>query len=277
MRSHLVCYATCDFEEGRGRLVASARRFGIHEVHSCNRAAVERADFYPENRAILDRPRGSGYWLWKPYMIEHVLQQLPAGELLYYLDAGVEIIRDLSPLAEFATHKGGILVFAGHYDDVAVPGPNICRRRTKRDCFVLMGCDEPRYHEAQMLDASLVVFRKTERSLAFVRAWRSHCSDARIVTDDANVCGKDNLPGFIDHRHDQSVLSLLALRHGLEAFRHPSQFGNHLKPEPLREPGEILGHPYGAKGLCHNSPYPTLLDHHRMGRSTRLLLDKQLG
>jgi len=40
---------------------------------------------------------------------------------------------------------------------------------TKRDCFVLMDCDEPRYHEAPMLDASLVVLRKTERSLEFVR------------------------------------------------------------------------------------------------------------
>lgn len=35
------------------------------------------------------------------------------------------------------------------------------------------------------------------------------------MTDDDNVCGKPNLAGFREHRHDQSILTNLAIRDGL--------------------------------------------------------------
>jgi uncharacterized protein YndB with AHSA1/START domain len=78
------------------------------------------------------------------------------------------------------------------------------------------------------------------------------------------------LDGFIEHRHDQSILSLIAIRKDIELFRHPSQYGNHLKTELYRDPGEWLRCPYSTRGLYDNSPYGTLINHHR-GR-----LDRQL-
>lgn len=126
-----------------------------------------------------------------------------------------------------------------------------------------MGCDEPRLHRGQMLDASLLVLVNHERSRAFVREWLAACTQSRILTDEPNVCGLANLPGFLDHRHDQSVLSLLATRDGMEIFRHPSQNGNHAKDESVRQPGEWTRHRYGYGGIFHNSPYPTLLNHHK--------------
>lgn len=41
-----------------------------------------------------------------------------------------------------------------------------------------------------------------------------------------NVTGKKNYQTFIEHRHDQSVFSLLSKKYKLQAFRDPSQFGN---------------------------------------------------
>ena len=40
-----------------------------------------------------------------------------------------------------------------------------------------------------------------------------YACDARIITDMPNVCGKQNYRGFIEHRHDQSIFSLLTKKY----------------------------------------------------------------
>ena len=42
-----------------------------------------------------------------------------------------------------------------------------------------------------------------------------YAQDKRIITDDDNEMGVDNYEGFRDHRHDQSILSLLVKKYGL--------------------------------------------------------------
>jgi hypothetical protein len=37
------------------------------------------------------------------------------------------------------------------------------------------------------------------------------CEDVRMVSDLPNTQGLPNLPSFSDHRHDQSLLTILAL------------------------------------------------------------------
>ena len=49
---------------------------------------------------------------------------------------------------------------------------------------------------------------------------RDAMRDARILCDGPNVCGLPNLDGFRDHRHDQSILTILAIKHGIKT--HPS-------------------------------------------------------
>jgi hypothetical protein len=97
-----------------------------------------------------------------------------------------------------------------------------------------------------------------------VEEWLTYCMDPRIITDQDNTCGQPNLPEFRDHRHDQSVISLLVAKYRIEQFRNPSQWGNHYKPPQWRTPGEFVDGGYRREALwMSNSPYPTLMDHHR--------------
>jgi hypothetical protein len=262
MRHYLTSFASADFATSLDELVRSASAYGIDEVRTWNPEKVRATPFYHAHRALLDRSRGAGYWLWKPYIIERALDEARDGDIVVYADAGVSVVRSLRPLFDLCHAHDGILLFAGHYEGLAAE-PNICRISTKRDCFVLMDCDEHRYHEAPMLDASFLVLEKNSQSIDFVRRWREFCSRPEILSDAENVCGKENLPGFIEHRHDQSVLSLLAARDQLEVFRGPSQFGNHCKTEEFREPGEWTRRPYESRDMYPTSRYGTLLFHHR--------------
>lgn len=77
--------------------------------------------------------------------------------------------------------------------------------------------------------------------MTFVGEWLTYSQDSRAITDDKNVLGSANYKGFHDHRHDQSILSLLAKKWKLKVYTDPSQWGS-----------------------SHGRAYPTILNHHRM-------------
>lgn len=233
--------------------MTSGAQFGATDLRPWNLQILRATSFYSQHKTTLDLPRGAGYWLWKPFIILETLRQMNEGDCLVYSDAGMEIVDDLTPLLRIASERCSPILFSGH---------GTCREWTKRDCFFFMNADEPQYHEAQMLDASFIVCAKTPETSAFVTEWLEFCQDQRILTDAPNTCGLPNLPGFVDHRHDQSVLSLLTKRNSWELFRHPSQFGNQSKLPEYRIEGEWLSTPYSEAPLL-NSPYGTLLNHHR--------------
>ena len=74
----------------------------------------------------------------------------------------------------------------------------------KRDCFVLMGCDEPKYHKSIQLEDGFLAFKKTEYNIHLLDEFIKYCCDERCVTDIPNTCGLPNLEGFKDHRTDLS-------------------------------------------------------------------------
>ena len=116
-----------------------------------------------------------------------------------------------------------------------------------------MDCDSEVYWSATQLTAAHALFKNTARSRSFVDEWLNHCATERILTDQPNALGRANLPGFIEHRHDQSVLSLLALKRGIETFRDPSQFGNERKAPANRVAGEYMHHRCGYCDTMENS------------------------
>lgn len=201
MTLHLVCYAAGAGVHFRNRaaLVQSARRHGVDRIHAFD---ATTADLGAAPREILAEEEGAGYWLWKPRIILNVLEQAAADDLVLYADAGLDLRGPPDGLVRAAAGRDGVLFWNDY--------PNWMH--VKRDAFVLTGTDEPRYHQARQLDAALLLFRNTERVRAFVRLWAEHCTDPRQLTDRPNETGRPNLEGFVGHRHDQSLLTLLYLR-----------------------------------------------------------------
>jgi hypothetical protein len=255
------------YNESRSRLNRSAASFGITEIRSYDFEDIRKTSFFQENRAILDSPTGMGYWLWKPYIILEALNELPDGSVVVYCDSGIEVIASLDPLLAICRDESPVVLFGN--GDLQNSG------WTKRDCFLLMDCDTEYYWKGPQCDAAFALFRKCAQTTQFVREWLEWCRDARIVTDDANTCGKRDLPDFVQHRRDQAVLSLLALKNRLSLFRMPTQYGNHYKLPAFRVDGEFncvnqyrqttVG--YYAVIPYYNSPYDQLLDHHRSAKT----------
>lgn len=259
----LVNLSNSLYENSRMQLNESARKVGIGDIRSYDFGDLKSSAFYSNNRPLLDQPTGMGFWLWKPYIIQQALNTAAAGDLIIYCDSGLSITGSLDPLLACCTDEQPVLLFGN--------GNLRNSMWTKRDCFVLMDCDEERYWQASQCDAAFAVFRKTAMADRFVEEWLRYAVDPRIISDQPNTCGRPNLRDFVVHRHDQSILSLLAEKYRLSLYRMPTQNGNHYKMHAYRVDGEYnkpnqmspASVSWYAAIPYYNSPYPQLLDHHR--------------
>jgi hypothetical protein len=262
MKTVLTTLSNKLYIESRLRLNDSALKYGFDEVASYDFDDLKGTAFFEENKKLLLNPRGLGYWIWKPYILSETLKKVSEGDIVVYCDAGIEIIRNVAPLFEICETQP-ILLFAN--------GTLKNRVWTKRDAFILMKADSRKYRNGLQCDASFSVFKKCEQSILFLKDWLHFCCDERVVTEMPNVCGKKNFFGYKEHRYDQSILSLLAIKYNVPLHRMPSQFGNHYKMPEFRVPGEFncvnqtrqRQVKYYSKKPYYNSPYFQLLDHHR--------------
>jgi hypothetical protein len=211
---HLITFGTDDFSNAQQRLTRSALECGrIDYVCAFSPEDIRSTAFYAAHRDILDLPRGAGYWLWKPFLILERLAAVTEGDFVMYCDCGrgngFRFLRAVDPLLEWADTLG-----EGAMPGISVPQYGSNAKWTKRDCFVYMDCDTERFWHHPQIQATHSVWKKTRATTDFVTTWLRHCSDSRIITDAPNTCGLNNLPDFVEHRHDQSVLTNLVIAAG---------------------------------------------------------------
>lgn len=200
----IVCtFATEEYAGSAEVLRHTALQAGGADEVLVYREADVRAWFDQAPELLRGPTRGYGWWSWKPWCILDAMRRRAGrGDVVVYADAGVAFE---APLAAHAAAVRHALLFrlgqwrAHDYRNLAW---------TKRDAFALMGCADDEHREAVQLNAGLQVYRHTPEALAFLGRYRDWCL-RREVVDDAHAVA--NYAGFRDHRHDQSVLSLLAV------------------------------------------------------------------
>lgn len=263
MRVVLTTLSNHLYSESRTRLKKSALLNGIEEVYDFDFEEIKSTPFYSHNLNIMSNEKFMGFWLWKPYIILEVINKLNEGDILVYADAGLEFIGDVKSLINVCLSQSDIIVF-GNANDLNASW-------TKRDCFVLMDCDTERFWYASHCDASLIMLKKCSRSIEFLTQWLHFGCNDNIISNIPNSCGLPNRPEYIEHRYDQSILSVLAEKFKLPLFRMPSQFGNHYKSHSLRIKNEFncinqsnqVQLNYYHFLPYYNSDYRQIFNHHR--------------
>ena len=199
----------------------------VDMVYTYRPPALHVDNFYENNKDVLSNELGGGLWAWKPFVILQTMDKVDDGDIVLYTSAGMVVLENLDPLFEITQHSKDNRMF---FEPSMVYGAHRHKQYTKRDCFVVMGLDEPKYWEARMLHAAYCVFMKTQKNIDFLKEWLKYTTNKRAIWDTIppmpNTCGVPNFPDFLEHRYDQSILSLLSVKYGRELYREPSQFGN---------------------------------------------------
>ena len=216
-RVKLLTFSTQTFRRPQRLLVQSGSRAGISEYATWTQDVLKKTEFYRKYREILDGGRGAGFWLWKPYLIRAELESLKPGDFLVYYDVGRPEMPNrfggtLGPVLDWSVEHGGM--FPGVY----IPEHGRNAKWTKRECFVLMNCDSDRYWDHPQVQATFSVWRKSAEAVQTIDEWLSACLIPGVISDEGVLDGVEDFPDFVDHRHDQSVLTNVVIRRGLDCF-----------------------------------------------------------
>ena len=213
----LLNYADGKYFEAQQKNCISGMLYGFNVFYKMSRSEIDPS-FLSRNEHVLNQKRGAGYWLWKPYFIDQILRGMSESDVLFYSDAGSVFIKRLDPVFErVLDDPNGVLCFelAGNYTE---------RFWTKRDVFLHLNLNHPEYTDTPQRMASFMVFRGTPFAKDLVREFLDLAQRARLITDMSNLDFWLE-PGFKDHRHDQSLWSVLTKLRKVSTLPDPTQWG----------------------------------------------------
>jgi hypothetical protein len=206
------CAGSVNYHGAGLELCKQARQSGLFARVVCYTELDLQADvaFWQRFGTFINaNARGFGYWLWKPYVIGKELAGMADDAVLLYLDAGCRI----DP-----AHRASL---RGQFERLTLT-PLLCAppcqsigQWTKRDLLALFNADMRVVHDRPMYQAGVLVMRKCPAVLACMADWWQVCSQYLHLLDDTPSRGGEHV-FYKENRHDQSVLNLCLLRHGLQ-------------------------------------------------------------
>ena len=203
---HFVTYGDRRFRSSRERLREEALATGwFRHVEAYSPERIP--DFVAAHRAFFKaNERGGGYWVWKPEVIRRTLLTMQEGELLVYLDAGSTIDPDcgwrVAEYLELLTNEPtGVVGFQLHHVEESW---------TKADLAAyLRALSNSAIMTSGQILATCVLIRNCRSSRELVQRWLETATVDNYRFVDDSPSRLPDAPSFQEHRHDQSILSLL--------------------------------------------------------------------
>jgi len=227
--NYYISFATRNWKNSQQKAEEQAYLYGADKVISYGPKDLSQ-DFVQKNSKILSNTRGAGYWLWKPFVILKTLNSIQYGDKIIYADSGAYAIDDLDKIFSLVDYRSMALFQLSD---------QINAKWVSKECCEYMKCTSNEFLNSKQACATFQVYKKTNETIGFVEEYLESCSVAKVIMDSDN--GYDNR--YVEHRHDQSILSCIAFKRKIEMFRDPSQWGN----------GVFL----------QNSSYGQIFKHHR--------------
>lgn len=200
-----ITYGNHKFERSKYRLAHQIKNIG----YDVKVFGPENLDTTFQNRfpSILKQSRIGGYGIWRPYIIKRELEQLQEGDFLIYLDAGCTINpKGLTRLNEYFD-----LLQKSEYGIISFEIPHKEELWTTNEVFDYFNADKDIQKSNQIMDTVLIM-KKCSHLEKIIDVWFKTVYDwPEMFTD----CYNSNQPScFKDHRHEQSVLSVIRKIYG---------------------------------------------------------------
>lgn len=207
---HFVTYSADNMSRSRQVCVEAGKKYGADRVWEFTINDISK-EFNDDNIKVINADRGVGYWIWKPWIINHVAVRCADGDYVCYCDAGVKFIGNISHLIN-AMDQDIFLFSNGHSHvhwckrdviDAILPGIN---RKENQLVDVWLSADY------QQVQASVILFRINPATRNFIKEWLLWCQMPGFIDDSPSKL--PNHPEFAQHRYDQAILTCLQIKYG---------------------------------------------------------------
>ena len=226
----LLAFATDDLQKSINRLKKQASESNFYEKIKIFNSNGLPPDLRHKIDTLLSmqKKRGYGYWIWKPYLIKKIFNEIEYGDIVNYLDIGCHILKEnTSKFNEYLNfikkNDKWILPFQYHSNfnhnnkEIIFP-TRLEKEYTKGDLLHYFGVyDNKSFVETPQFWAGCFFLKKTEKSINFLEEWID-VFEKRFDLIDDGLSKVKNYSNFLENRHDQSVYSLLCKKYKLESF-----------------------------------------------------------
>lgn len=179
--------------------------FPFDERHFMTQDDVLSRKYWHDLKPWLYR-RGFGFWSWKASIINSFLAKLSEEDVMFWSDAGLYWNYNKQSLIRFNEYTS---MLNEDIDIVVFAQKTIEQEWTKGDVLEALGVyDNKEICESPQFWGGLMLFRNTERMRFFWKELEG-LYDLRkeLITDKRSSV--PNKPGFKEHRHDQSIFSVM--------------------------------------------------------------------
>jgi hypothetical protein len=217
---HFITYGDEKYAGAKQRIVRQANEMNIFNDITAYGPNNMAPDFVATHKNILQHWRGGGYWLWKPYFILKKLHEIHENDYLVYCDAGCNVNKyGKKRLNEYLNMVG-----VSEYGLLSFQMEHIEEHYTTSQIFNSCGVppDSPIRKSGQNIGTILIMKKCDHVINLFTKCMQIIDSDHNLITDYYNNI--DQIPEFIDNRHDQSILSVLVKIHGSVVISNETWF-----------------------------------------------------
>ena len=155
------------------------------------------------NKFISQNAKGLGYWIWKPILLKHVLETSQENSIVLYADSGCEFssvnLQSIQYFFELAQKKNTVFFKLPYHE----------AEWTKADLFdhKMININNP--ENLNQISATYFFIKNTLQNRNFINKWYFiACENNYHYLNDTPSFTK-NHSDFVEHRHDQSILSCL--------------------------------------------------------------------
>ena len=213
----LCSFASPDLFISKRRFLNQAKSMNFYKaikVYSFN-DLLEDTKKKIDKYLILKERRGYGFWIWKPEIILDALINIPDGSILQYSDLGCHInsggLERLKEYMNICTKKN--MITFQYFEpknkkkDLIYPD-NIEYKYTKSDLMNFFKLNHKSIHMnfPQIISGNLFI-KKNKENIEIIKNLLKIFNNMSLIDNSPSV-SKNHIE-FIEHRHDQSALSLL--------------------------------------------------------------------
>ncbi len=226
----LLAFASTDLKKSINRISKQANESKFYDkikIFSSNNLPSNLSD---KVNFLLSKgkKRGYGYWIWKPYLVKKVFDEMEYGEVINYVDIGCHIIKNNSlrfkDYLNFVNEKDKWILPFQYHSDLKCDFKSISLPNRKESVYTkgdllkhFKVYDNDEVTQSPQFWAGCFFMKKHEKSINFINEWIEVFENRFDLIDDT-PSKIQNYSEFLENRHDQSVYSLLCKKYKLKSF-----------------------------------------------------------
>ncbi len=226
MKIFFLTYGDSGFYLSKKHLVHLAEHSGLFDkVVSLGPKDLDLS-FKRKYKNILNKSKGGGFWLWKYEIIKNMINEINKNDIVVYCDAGASLNTSDKAINRFDEYIQILKEPSIHQLRMRCENHFIEKNYTNKKLFDYFNIDlNSEIANTTQLQAGHQFYKKCDETFHYFQEYQKLIDfDVNLITD--YYSSEVQIDSFVEHRHDQSIFSLLSKKYSSYIIDNETEFKN---------------------------------------------------